>query len=25
MNGALWAWVPEKAWKIDIKVLWKRV
>jgi len=24
MNGTLWAWVLEKIWKIDTKVLQKR-
>ena len=24
MNGSLWAWVLEKAWKIDMKVLQKK-
>jgi hypothetical protein len=24
MNGALWAWVLEKTWKIDTKVLQKK-
>jgi len=24
MNGVLWAWVLERAWKIDMKVLRKK-
>jgi len=24
MNGALWAWVLEKAWKIDLNVLHRK-
>ena len=24
MNGALWSWVLEKAWTIDLKVLEKK-
>jgi len=24
MNGAFWGWVPEKAYKIEMKVLQKK-